>query len=123
MFSVNFNSVAADFGLSLIAGACKYLIARRSPLDVPVEEFIVRADFDDFEAFSDEIRRELPKLFKAAVAVKDGTDVLCGVVSGDAEIVCHSCSSCLVVSFESVLRYKTLQRIDPFFIERSDHIR
>ena len=52
-------------------------------------EFIVRADFDDFEAFLDEERRELPKLFKAPVAVEDGADILCGVVSGDTKIVCH----------------------------------
>ena len=53
-------------------------------------EFIVRADFDDFEAFLDEERRELPKLFKAPVAVEDVADILCGVVSGDTKIVCHS---------------------------------
>ena len=99
MFAVNLNGVAADFGLSLIAGAYKELIARRSPLDVPVKEFIVQAYFYDFEAFLDEIRRELPELFKAAVAVKDGTDVFCRVISGNAEIVCHSCFllfSCIV---------------------------
>ena len=87
MLAVNLNGTVADFRLSLIASPYEQLLARRNPLDVPVKEFIVRADFDDFETFLDEIRRKLPELFKASVAVKDGAYVLCWVVSGDAEIV------------------------------------
>ncbi len=98
MLAVNLNGVVADFGLSLIAGAYKELIARRCLLDVPVEEFIVRADFDDFEAFLDEIRAELPELFKASVAVEDGADILFRVVSGDTKVICH----CYFLLFSSV---------------------
>ena len=58
---------------------------------MPVEECIVRADFDDLEAFLDEIRRKLPEFFKASVAVEDSADVLCRVIRGDSEIVCHNC--------------------------------
>ena len=91
MFSVNFNGIVLDFWLSIIASSYKQFVVRRYFWNIPVVEFIGRADFNDLESFPDEIRAELPELFKASVAVKDGADVLCGVVSGDAEIVCHNC--------------------------------
>ena len=91
MFSVNFNGIAFDFWLSIIASSYKQFVVRRYFWNIPVKEFIVRADFYDFEALMNEIRAELPELFKASVAVEDGADVLCGVISGDTKIVCHNC--------------------------------
>ena len=93
----------------------------RNLWEVSVEEFIGSSDFDDFEAFLNEVCRELPELFKASVAVKDGADVFCRVVSSDSEIVCHNCFLLSVVLFERVLRHKFLERIDTFFIERRYH--
>ena len=90
MFAVNFNGIAFDFRLSIIASSYKEFVGHLYFGDISVEEFIVRADFYDFEALMNEIGAELPELFKASVAVEDGADVLCGVVSGDAEIVCHN---------------------------------
>ena len=54
---------------------------------MPVEEFIVRTDFDDIKALLHEIGGELQEFFKAPVAVEKGADVFCGVICGDAEIV------------------------------------
>ena len=91
MFSVNFNGIAFDFRQFFIAGSYKEFAGHRYFWNIPVKEFIVRADFYDFEALMNEIRAELPELFKASVAVEDGADVLCGVISGDTKIVCHNC--------------------------------
>ena len=99
MFSVNFNGIAFDFRLSIIAGSYKQFACHRYFWDILVKEFIGRADFNDLEAFLNEIRAELPELVKASVAVKDGADVLCGVVSGNAEIVCHNCFLLLSCKF------------------------
>ena len=55
--------------------------------DISVEEFIVRADFNDLKAFLHEICGELSKLFVPAVGIDDHADVLVRVICGDAEIV------------------------------------
>ena len=91
-FAVHLNGTAVYDGLSLCAGAQDdFVFLCGSAVKISVVEFIVCADFDNLKAFLNEIRAELPEFFKSSVAVKDGADVLCGVVSGDAKIVCHNC--------------------------------
>lgn len=40
-------------------------------------------------SFMNEVGTELPEFFKSSVAVEDGGNVGCGVISGDAKIVVH----------------------------------
>lgn len=54
-----------------------------------IELFFI-SDFYYLEAFLDEVGRELPQLFKVAVAVEDGRKIFGRVVGGDPEIVRHS---------------------------------
>ena len=78
-FAVHLNGAAVDDGLSFCAGAQDdFVLLYGSAVKISVVKFIVCADFDNLKAFLNEIRAELPKLFKAPVAVKDGTDTLCG---------------------------------------------
>ena len=53
-------------------------------------EFFFVSDLYDLEAFLDEVGRELPQLFKVAVAVEDSRKVLLWVVGGNSEVVRHS---------------------------------
>ena len=53
-------------------------------------EFLFVSDLDNLEAFLDEVGRELPQLFKVAVAVEDGRKIFGRVVGGDPEIVRHN---------------------------------
>ena len=53
-------------------------------------EFLFISDLYYLEAFLDEVGRELPQLFKVAVAVEDSRKVLFGVVGGNSEVVRHS---------------------------------
>ena len=87
--AVDNNDIPVNGGLSFCAGAHKHLPTIGSFQKVAVRKFLGTSDFDDLETFLDEIRRKLPELFKASVAVENGADVLCGVVSGDPEIICH----------------------------------
>ena len=89
MLSVNFYSNSVFLRFAFCASSQDEGSIFLNFGNIAFMEFIVRADFDDFEAFLDEERREVPKLFKAPVAVEDGADILCGVVSGDTKIVCH----------------------------------
>ena len=53
-------------------------------------EFLFISDLYYLEAFLDKVGRELPQLFKVAVAVEDGRKIFGRVVGGDPEIVRHS---------------------------------
>ena len=53
-------------------------------------EFLFISDLYYLEAFLDEVGRELPQLFKVAVAVEDSRKVLLGMVGGNSEVVRHS---------------------------------
>ena len=53
-------------------------------------EFLFVPDLYYLEAFLDEVGRELPQLFKVAVAVEDGRKIFGRVVGGDPKIVRHS---------------------------------
>ena len=85
------NAVALDVGLSALAGA-------EDDVDgvpfgfrhIAFIEFLFISDFYYLEAFLDEVGRELPQLFKVAVAVEDGRKIFGRVVGGDPEIVRHS---------------------------------
>ena len=100
-------AVVLDSGLSALAGA-------EDDVDgvpfgfrhIAFVEFLLVPDLYDLEAFLDEEGRELPQLFKVAVAVEDSRKVLFWVVCGNSEIVRHSVFSfavyaaiCLIVLF------------------------
>ena len=53
-------------------------------------EFLFISDLYYLEAFLDKVGRELPQLFKVAVAVEDDRKIFGRVVGGDPEIVRHS---------------------------------
>ena len=70
-FAIHLNGASVYDGLSLCAGAQDdFVLLCGSAVKISVVKFIVCADFDYFEAFLNEIRAELPELFKAPVAVK-----------------------------------------------------
>ena len=54
-----------------------------------IELFLI-SYFYYLETFLDKVGRELPQLFKVAVAVEDGRKIFGRVVGGDPEIVRHS---------------------------------
>ena len=90
-FSFYHNGIALYVGLSALAGA-------KDDVDgvpfgfrhIAFVEFLFISDLYDLEAFLDEVGRELPQLFKVAVAVEDSRKVLLGVVGGNSEVVRHS---------------------------------
>lgn len=83
--------VALYVGLSVLAGAEDDVDG--VPFDfrhIAFIEFLFISDLYYLEAYLDEVGRELPQLFKVAVAVEDSRKVLFGVVGGDSEVVRHS---------------------------------
>lgn len=90
MLSVNYDSSSFFLWFAFCASPKDEGSIFRNFGNVAFTELIVRADFDDLEAFLDEERRELPEFFKASVAVEDSRKIFGGVVSGDPEIVCHN---------------------------------
>ena len=70
-FAVHLNGAAVDDRLSFCAGAQDdFVFLCGSAVKISVIEFIVCADFDNLKASLNEIRAELPELFKAPVAVE-----------------------------------------------------
>jgi len=90
-------AVVLDVGMSAFTGT-KYDVNGVS-LDlwhIAFVEFFFVSHFYYLEAFLDEVGRELPQLFKVAVAVKDSRKVLFGVVGGNSEVIRHNVFSSAV---------------------------
>lgn len=87
-FSFYHNGIALYVGLSALAGA-------KDDVDgisfgfrhIAFVEFFLVSDLYDLKAFLYEVGRELPQLFKVAVAVEDSRKIFDRVVCGDSEVV------------------------------------
>lgn len=90
-FSFYHNGIALYVGLPAFTGA------KNDVYGIPfsfrhiafIELFLI-SYFYYLEAFLDKVGRELPQLFKVAVAVEDSRKIFGRVVGGDPEIVRHS---------------------------------
>lgn len=68
----------------------------------------------------DEVRAELPELFEFSVAVKDSTNILFGMVSGDSEIVCHD--KCLLCGLGRDFFELSVGVRQPNFMDVREHV-